>query len=113
MSEQHWRPLSTGAVLIVVGLSVLALQSAQGFGEAVPLMVIGGLFMAAYLYQRAYGLLIPGCLLLGLGLGAVGKMIISGAVEFEAIGIGVVFVAIYALSLASVGRTESGTLSRG
>ena len=69
-------------------------------------MVIGGLFMAAYLYQGAYGLLIPGCLLLGLGLGAIGKRVMPGAVDFDALGLGVGFVGIYVIALASAGRSH-------
>jgi hypothetical protein len=98
--------LVTGAILIVLGIGLLALQFVQGFGEAVIFFLVGGLFVAGYLYRRAYGLLIPGGILLGLGLGSIGKGELFQFADFEAIGLGIGFISIYVIALAYEGRTQ-------
>lgn len=98
--------LVTGAILIVIGLGLLALQLVQGFGEAVLFFLIGGLFVAGYLYRRSYGLLIPGGILLGLGLGSIGEGALFEFGDFEEIGLGLGFIAIYVIALAYEGRTQ-------
>jgi hypothetical protein len=118
MNEQKRRRLIIGATLIVLGVGLFALQFVEGLSDAVILLLIGGVFMAGYLYARAYGLLIPGCLLLGLGLGVVGantfdfeigpgtEVTMSGEDTFELLGLGVGFVAIYVIPLVYQGRSH-------
>jgi hypothetical protein len=106
MSERRNGRLVTGAILIVLGLGLLALQFVQGFGEAVLFFLIGGLFVAGYLYRRVYGLLIPGGIFLGLGLGAVGEGALFSFADFEAIGLGIGFISIYVIALAFQGRSH-------
>lgn len=98
--------LIAGAVLIVVGLGLLALQYVEGLSEAVIFFLIGGVFVAAYLYSRAYGLLIPGGILMGLGLGSVGEGALLSFGGLENIGLGLGFVAIYVIDLVYRGRTH-------
>ena len=95
-----------GAILIVLGVGLVALQLLEGFSEAVIFFLIGGVFVAGYLYRRAYGLLIPGCILLGLGLGSVGESAILSFGGFEELGIGVGFVAIYVIPLVYQGKSH-------
>jgi hypothetical protein len=106
MTEQVGGRWLAGAVLVVLGLGLFALQLAGGFGDAVVLFLIGGILVAAYLQRRAYGLLIPGCILLGLGLGRVGER--GGFVigELEGIGLGVGFLSIYLIDSTYRGRTH-------
>jgi hypothetical protein len=106
VSERNQRQIATGAILILIGLGLFALQFLEGFGEAVIFFLIGGAFVAAYLYFRNYGLLIPGGILLGLGLGSVGKGSVLAFGDFDAIGLGVGFVAIYVIALVYEGRSH-------
>jgi hypothetical protein len=107
MNEQDKGRLVTGAILIVLGVGLLALQFLEGFSEAVIFFLVGGMFVAGYLYSRAYGLLIPGCILLGLGLGSVGGSTISSVSEdmFVLLGLGVGFVAIWVIPLVYQGKS--------
>jgi hypothetical protein len=88
-----------GAVLIIVGIGLLALQYVEGFGDAMILFLIGVLLVAGYFHRRSYGLLIPGCLLLGIGLGKVGESSLLAFGGFEQLGLGMGFVAIYVIDL--------------
>src|SRR5688500_13461197 len=87
-----------GSVLVVLGLGLFALQLVGPPGDATALFLVGGLFVVAYFWRNVYGLLIPGCILLGLGLGRVG--------DLEAIGLGVGFLAIYLIDSVYRGRTH-------
>lgn len=106
MDEQSRRQLVLGGILIILGIGLLAIQFLEGFGDAVILFLIGGLFVAGYLYRRVYGLLIPGCILLGLGLGEVGESTIRAFGGFEQLGLGVGFVAIYVIDLVYTGGSH-------
>jgi hypothetical protein len=106
MDEQNRGRIVAGAVLIVLGLGLLGLQFVQGIGEGMFLFLLGALFVAGYFYRRVYGLLIPGCILLGLGLGSVGERSILAFGDFGAIGLGVGFVAIYVIDLIYRGATH-------
>ncbi len=106
MDELTRRRFIIGAVLILLGIGLLALQRSEGLGDAFALFLIGGLFVAGYFYRRSYGLLIPGCILLGLGLGAVGESTFPGVSDFSQLGLGAGFVAIYLLDRAFRGTTH-------
>ena len=62
--------------------------------------------MAGYLYRGTYALLIPGGILLGLGLGAIGERAMPGSVDFVAIGLSVGFLAIYVIALVYASRSH-------
>jgi hypothetical protein len=62
--------------------------------------------VAGYLYRRRYGFLIPGGILLGLGLGSIGEGALFQIADFEAIGLGIGFISIYVIALAYEGRTH-------
>ncbi|MCZ6539574.1 MAG: hypothetical protein O6922_07085, partial [Chloroflexi bacterium] len=83
-----------GVVLVVLGVLLFAVQLIDMPNGAVTRMVIGAAFVVGYLYRREYGLLIPGCILLGLGLGRIGSDIWN-VYEYGSIGLGVGFLAIY------------------
>jgi hypothetical protein len=88
--------LATGGALVAIGLVALALQYADGPGRAVVLLVAGGAFIATYFYSEVYGLLIPGAILGGLGLGTLGAWWNAPFRDPDAVGLGLGFVAIYA-----------------
>jgi hypothetical protein len=86
---------AAGAALMVIGIVALALQYFEGPGRAVVLLLAGGSFIAAYLYSDIYGLLIPGGILSGLGLGSLGEWQDVAVRDPNAVGLGIGFVSIY------------------
>jgi hypothetical protein len=75
------RSLSPGIVIVGLGVLFLLWQVLSPTG-ALPLLILGGLFTGAALLGRARGLIVPGGILLGLGLGIVAAAVlgrISGA----------------------------------
>ena len=105
MDEAMRRRVVAGAILIVVGIGLLLLQLFQGFGEWIVLMIIGAAFLVGYFLRRSYGLLIPGCILVGLGLGSIGGAS-WGVGDFTQIGLGVGFIAIYVIDRIYRGKTH-------
>jgi hypothetical protein len=73
------------------------MQLVEGPREAFAFLVVGGAFLVWYFYRRRYGLLIPACILLGLGLGEVGDWSGVDFHDFSAAGLGVGFIAIYVI----------------
>jgi hypothetical protein len=97
--------LVAGAVLIVIGLGLFALQFTEGLGESVITFFIGALFLAGYLYRRSYGLLIPAGILMGIGLGNVGQQAFISLEGIGSIGLGIGFLSIYVIGRAYQGST--------
>jgi hypothetical protein len=94
--QRHRRSqIAAGCALVVIGLVALALQYFEGPGRAVVLLVAGGSFIATYFYSEIYGLLIPGGILSGLGLGMLGEWGGASVRDPNAVGLGIGFVAIY------------------
>lgn len=95
--------IAAGLALIVLG-GVLLLLERLDSGAHVHLLfvLLGGIFVAGYLYKRAFGLLIPGALLLGIGGGLAFEDLHSGPFvdgENVALGLGLGFILIYVVSL--------------
>ncbi len=105
MNEQRQRTRVTGAVLILLGVVLFALQVLEGFGETLLLFLIGGLFVTGYLYRRAYGLLIPGGILLGIALGSIGERTALSIGDLGSIGLGLGFLSIYIIALIVQGHS--------
>jgi hypothetical protein len=100
MGDRNRRALAIGLILIVLGVGLLAMQLMQpGFGQPLILFLIGAAFLVGYFIRRFYGLLIPGCILVGLALGSLGVQIIGEVGDFTVIGLGIGFVAIYVIDL--------------
>ena len=89
--------MATAAVLILLGLALFVFQFVQGMIAVLLFLLVGALFIGGYLYWRAYGLLIPGCILLGIGLGSIGENIPLGVSNFSSIGLGLGFIGIYVI----------------
>lgn len=105
-SEERRGGIVAGAILILIGVAALAHQLIGGFGDSLILFAIGGAFLAGYFTRRNYGLLIPGCILLGIALGSVGEETVFTVGDFGAIGLGMGFLAIYLIDLAYSGETH-------
>ena len=88
-----------GAFLVVLGLVLMAAKLLQDESDAAILLLIGAAFLAWYFQNRAYGLLIPSCILLGLGLGRIVANAFDLTGGMEEIGLGVGFCAIYVIDL--------------
>ncbi len=84
--------------LILILLGVLFLLGRTALGSAILLGGLGAIFLVAYFATRSYGLLIPGCLLAGLGIGEL----IGGS----SLGLGVGFIAIFVIDLSVRGKSH-------
>ena len=71
--------VAAGLALIVLGGALLALERLDGAPEHLFLILVGGVFAAGYFYKRAYGLLIPAGILIGLGSGLAFDDLYSGS----------------------------------
>ena len=86
--------------VILIGLGLLFLfRDRINLGGGIVLAGLGAIFIAAYLASRNYGLLIPGCILAGLGAGEwIGS---------SSLGLGLGFVAIFAIDTLVRGRASA------
>lgn len=98
--------VTAGAILILLGIVLILMQVTEDYRGETWTFLIGGLFVAGYFYRRAYGMLIPGCILLGIGLGSIGENSAWDLGDFGSIGLGVGFVAIFLIALVYEGRTH-------
>ena len=106
LATQGQGRVTVGALLIVLGLMLLASQFIEGLADRAWPVVIGGAFVAGYFYRRAYGLLIPGCILLGIGLGNLAQGSIRNFGDFDSIALGLGFIAIFVIAALYEGRTH-------
>ena len=100
MEEMQKRQLATGLMLIGVGLALYFLLRAQDHvGPLAVIFLLGAAFVAAYLYFKETGYLIPGCILLGFSSGYMwGETKLSFG-NTTLIGIGAGFIGIYVIRL--------------
>ena len=94
--ERRRDPVFAGLVLIVVGMVLFVLQNTS-MEESVMFLALGGVFIAVFFYKRAYGFLVPGCILTGLGLGHVLDGMTNALAEPQLIGLGLGFLSIFVL----------------
>ncbi len=100
------RRIAAGAILVVAGLGLLALQAFEGLGDEGVLFFIGTLFVVGYFLRRTYGLLVAGSIILGVGLGQTGERLIDTSGDVTVIGIGVGFVLIFVIDRLSKGDSH-------
>jgi hypothetical protein len=86
-------------MLILLGLALYGMQYIGDLGKSAVLLCSGGLFVAGYLFTRAYLLLVVGGILFGLGFGSFGERYFYVWGEFSEIGLGVGFILIYLIAL--------------
>ena len=96
--------LIPGLVLIVLGIVFLLMQYFE-FGPGLFLTLLGIVFLIPYAFTRSYGLLVPGCILAGLGIGLVFDRPPLGTAIAAPIGLGLGFIAIFVIQLI-VARTS-------
>lgn len=98
--------LVAGAVLIVLGILTLFAARLAETGDLIPLF-IGSALMVWFAFTRSYGLLIPGCIMTGIGAGVFVESVYRPISDPVVIGLGVGFVAI-ALIDWLMGKRRSG-----
>lgn len=103
MDTQRAR-MMPGLILIVLGVMFLAAQYFE-FGPALFLVLLSLVFLVPYALTRIYGLLIPGCILAGIGIGLVFDRPPLGTTIAVPIGLGLGFIAIFVIQLI-VARTS-------
>lgn len=94
--------VAAGVALIALGAALLVLERTGGSPDHLFLILVGGVFAAGYFYRKAFGLLIPGGILIGLGSGLAyddlySRSFVDG--ESALFGLGVGFLLIYVVSL--------------
>jgi hypothetical protein len=99
------RQLATGSILILLGIGFFALQVLDSFSESAILFLLGATCIAGYLFWNAYGWLIAGGILIGIGLGTIGESAVLPFGDLGQIGLGLGFISIYVIDLAYRGRT--------
>jgi hypothetical protein len=91
--------LTTGVMLILLGLALYSLRQFGGVGRSIVLIGCGAVFVAGYLYTRAYMLLVTGCIVFGLGFGNLGKAKAYFLGDFTFVGLGIGFILIWLIAL--------------
>lgn len=98
-----WLP---GVILIAVGVTLFAVQLLNLDGEVI-VLVIGLVFAIAFAATRRYVLLVPAGIMTGLGAGILLEE--GGAMgEPVVLGLGLGFLAIYAIDVLTSGAREPG-----
>ena len=103
--------LTGGLVLIALGLAFLAMQFFEQIGGSVVLLSLGAAFLTAHLIYRVYGLLIPGCILLGLGAGLLAEetALVPAISEPVVVGLGIGFMLIWVIDRVFTRRGPRGS----
>ena len=100
MTQTAQGKMISGLILVVLGVLLFILKLLDRFDyELVPLLR-GGLLLAVYFRRRSYGLLIPACILLGIGLGSLAEVANLQRIDVNSLGLGLGFLAIYKLHLS-------------
>jgi hypothetical protein len=94
--------LISGLILINLGIAFLLAQYFD-FGPGLFLTMLALVFLIPYIFTRSYGLLIPGCILAGIGLGLAFGHALARPDVAVSIGLGMSFIAIYVVQLLVTG----------
>lgn len=97
MNNSRTRAIVAGIALIALGLGIWYLKD-QEVGAGYVLILVGGIFCAAYFFTKQYGYLVPGCITLGLGLPAVMQEVGIFTLD-TVVFLGGGFIAIYLIQL--------------
>ncbi len=95
-----------GAILVALGLALFILQYVEGAAESILFFGIAAVFLFFYFRQQRYGFLVPGCVLVGIGLGMLIDNSGLRAADPSALGMGIGFLLIYVIDRLFRGRTS-------
>src|SRR5690625_331435 len=98
--------LVSGGLLIFLGLLFLAVNRLS-VGPEIIVAIIGSAFLVWFAYTQEYGLLIPGAILTGLGLGIVVEGVTDPEGGFVLLGLSSGFLSIYVVDRL-MGNRQSG-----
>ncbi|MBI5035494.1 MAG: hypothetical protein HZB51_33635 [Chloroflexi bacterium] len=93
--------LIPGVILIALGIMFLLMQFFD-FGPGLFLVLLGLVFLIPYVITRSYAVLIPGCILTGIGAGLIFDRPPLGTAGTVPIGLGLGFIAIFVVQLIVV-----------
>lgn len=96
----------TGLILVGIGITALIFQSMEGGYSALFMMGLGAGFLAFYRYGKKPGLLIPGCLIFGLGIGKGAYLYVWGIGNPFIFGLGIGFLLIYVVTKVWTGESH-------
>ena len=106
MPKPDRQKFTAGVILILFGLGFYLVQRLEAVGTEVVMLIIGSAFLVGYFYQKAYGLLIPAGILLGLWLGDVLQGNFWWANEGTQLGLGIGFLSIYLIARIYQGQSH-------
>jgi hypothetical protein len=107
MPSEKKSQVVAGLAMIVLGLGLFGLIRTDGsFGPIAFIALMGGGFLSAYFYTRNFGYLVPGCILLGIGIGSLWEDSMFAFGDSVQIGLGCGFIAIYVIGLLYGGRNQ-------
>jgi hypothetical protein len=90
--------LIPGLILIILGVAFLLAQYFE-FGPGLFLTLLGLIFLILYAFTLSYGVLIPGCILAGIGVGLMFQRAVAYPNITVSLGLGVGFIAIFVIQL--------------
>ena len=99
------RQIVPGLILIILGIVFLLTQYFE-FGPGLFLILLGLIFLIPYAFTRSYGLLIPGCILAGIGVGLAFERTLSRPDVTVSVGLGLAFVAIFLVQFIVAGSSH-------
>ena len=94
-----------GIILIILGIWLIIGLPFTFVNVKIFHLVLGALFLAAYFHKKAYGFLIPGCILLGLSIGGTPSSYF-GYRFVNTIYLGLGFIMIYVIDRIYRGKTH-------
>lgn len=97
--------LIPGLILIVLGVVFLLVQYFE-FGPWLFLILLGFVFLIPYVLTRSYGMLIPGCILAGIGIGLAFDRPPLDTSMTVPVGLGLGFIAIFVVQLIVARRSH-------
>jgi len=106
MNRKEKGKIFAGIILIILGLSLSGINLFSGFGQNSIFLLLGGLFITWYFYSNSYGLLIPGCILAGIGIGSLGSQYFWHSPHNTQLGIGLGFLAVFLIDKLHHGKTH-------
>lgn len=94
-----------GLILIVLGVAFLLTQYFD-FGPGLFVMLLALVFLIPYVFTRSYGLLIPGCILGGIGVGLAFERALARPDVTVSISLGLGFIAIFVVQWIVAGASH-------
>ena len=91
MAKPDRQKFTAGMVLVLLGLGFFLVQRLDAVGSEVIMLIIGAAFLVTYFFQKAYGLLVPAGILIGIGVGKLLQDQYWWANEGVQLGLGVGF----------------------